>query len=82
MHSVENIPSAYYDQMQGEMAILSSVLHQEVAWCDFFVWSPNRRRCRRVGFDAEYFHGQMLPKLRAFYFGRYVPVARCVPSGS
>eukprot|EP00927_Polykrikos_kofoidii_P034629 TRINITY_DN29343_c0_g2_i1.p1 TRINITY_DN29343_c0_g2~~TRINITY_DN29343_c0_g2_i1.p1 ORF type:complete len:363 (-),score=47.67 TRINITY_DN29343_c0_g2_i1:27-1079(-) len=82
MHSVENVAPEYYDQMQGEMAILSSVLGRKVAWCDFFSWSPSRCRCRRVTFDADHFYTRILPKLRAFYFGAYVPVARSVSVGA
>lgn len=80
--NVNRIPEQYYDQMQGEMAILSSTLQRPVTWCDFFVWSPVSRKCKRVNFDHEYFHGRLLPKLRAFYFGQYMPIARQVPLGA
>ena len=78
MYSVDNIPPVYFDQMQGEMVILSSALGSPVLWCDFWVWSPDRRRCARVWLDREYFFGRVLPRLRAFYFRCYVPVARGV----
>merc|ERR1712176_280682 len=82
MHSVDHIPPSYYDQMQGEMAILSSALQRRVAWCDFWVWSPERHRCARVHFDFDYFHTFVLPRLRVFYFRFYVPVARGMPLGA
>jgi len=82
MYSIESIAPEFYDQMQGGMAILSSVLQREVSWCDFFVWSPGQRRCRRVLFDGDYFYNELLPKLRVFYFGCYVLVAKRVPLGA
>merc|ERR1711924_315065 len=79
MHSVEKISQQFYDQLQGEMAILSAALQLDVQWCDFFVWCPHRRVCKRIRFDPDYFHNNLLPNLRRFYFGCYVPVARRMP---
>eukprot|EP00929_Paragymnodinium_shiwhaense_P113271 TRINITY_DN81533_c0_g1_i1.p1 TRINITY_DN81533_c0_g1~~TRINITY_DN81533_c0_g1_i1.p1 ORF type:complete len:336 (+),score=77.50 TRINITY_DN81533_c0_g1_i1:109-1116(+) len=78
MWNTDQLKGEFYDQLQGEMAVLSSALQQKVTWCDFFVWSPDHRVCRRVEFDPDYFFGKVLPKLRAFYFERYVPVAKRV----
>eukprot|EP00928_Gymnodinium_smaydae_P028279 TRINITY_DN21602_c0_g8_i1.p1 TRINITY_DN21602_c0_g8~~TRINITY_DN21602_c0_g8_i1.p1 ORF type:complete len:334 (-),score=50.30 TRINITY_DN21602_c0_g8_i1:435-1376(-) len=79
MFSVDRVPPQFYDQVQGEMAIASSALGLQVTWCDFFVWSPDRRLCRRIYFDATYFHKSIVPKLRSFYFGAYMPVAMRLP---
>lgn len=50
-------------------------LGASLAWCDLFLWCPERHECRRVFFDAELWEGSMLPGLRAFYFERFLPAA-------
>lgn len=62
------IPLAYYDQMQGGMHILR---HK---YCDFFVWTRTKGvSLERIFYDGWYCNTQLMPKVRAFYFERYLP---------
>lgn len=76
MFSIDPIDQKFYDQMIGQMAVMSSCLRKEVGWCDFFVWCPYAYGYRRLAFDKEYWFDKLLPKLRAYYFGMYFPIAR------
>mmetsp|Transcript_48702 Transcript_48702/g.150888 ORF Transcript_48702/g.150888 Transcript_48702/m.150888 type:complete len:288 (+) Transcript_48702:1-864(+) len=70
-----NMPWDWVCQVQGGMRLASAALGTHLCWCDVFLWTPQRSGCRRVAFDAELWEGSIFPKLRSFYFERFLPRA-------
>eukprot|EP00929_Paragymnodinium_shiwhaense_P074766 TRINITY_DN38265_c0_g1_i1.p1 TRINITY_DN38265_c0_g1~~TRINITY_DN38265_c0_g1_i1.p1 ORF type:complete len:385 (+),score=87.31 TRINITY_DN38265_c0_g1_i1:72-1226(+) len=70
-----DVPAEWFYQMQGTMWLASQAFATMVLWCDLFLWTPERSECRRIDFDAAFWNEQMLPTMRSFYFGRFLPVA-------
>jgi len=70
-----NMPCDWVYQVQGGMRLASAALGTQLAWCDVFLWTPQRCECRRLAFDAELWEGSIFPQLRSFYFERFLPRA-------
>jgi len=69
-----DLPADWLYQIQGGLRIASAALGVELCWCDLFLWAPEQGRCRRVPYDAQLWERLMYPRLRAFYFQRFVPL--------
>lgn len=81
------IPPYYYDQIQGLMHFSNR------KWCDFVVYVVVPDSCerkmwiRRYFYEKQYCESVLFPKIKDFYFKRYVPlrIAQCkglLPHGS
>lgn len=51
----------YFYQVMGQMAVL------EVQWADFVIWTKKGISTERIEFDQNYWHNNMLYKLKYFY---------------
>jgi putative phage-type endonuclease len=60
------VPVYYNCQIQGVMA------NMDLPHCDFVVWTPTGMQITRVDFDTEFWDTTLFPKLKAFYFDRYL----------
>jgi hypothetical protein len=60
-------PHYYYDQIQGAMAL------NGWPWCDVVVHTGAATQVKRFPANPMYWHGVLLPALRQFYFGEFVP---------
>jgi putative phage-type endonuclease len=62
------IPSYYYAQVQGIMALM------ELPYCDFVVWIPSSGvQIQRIEFNPPFWNDMFL-KLKSFYFDFYLPL--------
>ena len=66
------VPAYYVPQIQGLMHLLG------LSCCYFYVFLPESAggsRCTPVLYDSQYCEEFLMPRLREFYFGLYVPCA-------
>lgn len=61
------IPTYYFDQVQGFMNLF------DIPWCHFVTWVPGQMKIENVPCDTVYWSGELFPKLQEFYFRRYLP---------
>jgi hypothetical protein len=70
----ESIPHKYYDQITSAMALIDEEDGSPRSHaCLFSVWTPHRIQVSRFDFDAAYWHNELFPALRAFYWDRFLP---------
>lgn len=63
------IPWYYYDQIQFGMFNLNK------KWTDFFVWTKSAQTLKRYPFNTKYWEKCLFPKLKEFYFNKFIPEA-------
>lgn len=63
------IPVHYYVQIQGAMQIF------DLPYCHFYVWTPTGSSLVCYPKNDRFWHDYMLPRLKKFYFTKYMPMA-------
>jgi len=67
-----NTPRYYYAQIQGIMGHLNA--HRwRLERCWFVAWQPHQTWITLHAYDARYYDDQLLPRLREWFFARFLP---------
>jgi putative phage-type endonuclease len=66
----DTVPTYYWDQLQGSMALLG------LRYAHFVVWTPVAMQVTVVHFDAAYWEGVLLPALLDYYTTMFYPTLR------
>ena len=64
-----SIPDYYFAQIQGSMQIL------DLPYCHFYVWTPYGSSLECFPRNDQYWTEFLFPRLRLFYFNRFLPLA-------
>lgn len=67
-HAQYGFPRYYVDQIQGVMAL------NFWPWCDTVVFTPTITEVVRFYYDDHYWQHDLLPKLKHFYFDKFLPL--------
>jgi len=61
------VPTYYWDQLQGSMALLG------LPYAHFVVWTPVAMQVSLVRFDTQYWNETLKPKLLDYYLSLFFP---------
>jgi hypothetical protein len=75
-------PHQYYDQMQGQMAVANGYLQlkygvpadRAARWTKFVEYTPGRTRINDYAFNSDYWHKELFPMAKEFYYTRVLPL--------